>query len=175
MNNIKSITLISILIFLISCNNKNQDKIIGTWKGAKSENKTIDSFFIKSQILIDTIGKNNDDATNMKLYGIKNMDSLRKYLQLQHDSALITENNKIKNTHFIFKKDRTIELFFNGYNLTGKWNFDDEGSLILEVVKTSGDADLWRMKVITLNENELKLQFRKTNDTSIVTFNRASE
>ncbi len=175
MKNIINIISISIVLFFVSCNNKNQDKIIGTWKGVKSENNTIDSFFIKSQILIDTIGKNNDDATNLKLYGIKNMDSLRKHLQLQHDSALLAEKNKIKNTQFIFKKDRTIELFFSGYNLTGKWNFDDEGSLILEVVKTSGDADLWRMKVITLNENELKLQFRKTNDTSIVTFNHASE
>ena len=53
-----TIYIILISAVLFSCKN-NKQKLVGSWRSVRLENRDMDSFFVKSQIYIDTLGKNN--------------------------------------------------------------------------------------------------------------------
>ena len=171
--------LIPAIIFLIfaSCKHSKKEMLLGTWLGTKLENTTIDSFFIKSQHLIDTIGKNNDSVGNVLFYGTSNMDSLRHSLQQQYDSAYLIQTNRVKFTSFQFSKDNIAYISFDNKNNidTAKWNFDDEGALIFEDLTATGGRAIKRMVILNLNDTSLQLRIWNNNDSSQITFMRVHE
>ena len=151
--------------------------LLGTWKGIKLENTTIDSFFIKSQHLIDTVGKKNTPDENYEFYGTSNIDSVRQVLQMQHDSAKVIEFNKVYKTIFQFKNNKMAYISFDD-NIsidTAKWNFDDEGSLILEDLSQSGERRLLRFSILDINDTIMQLKIIENNDSSKITFRHFSD
>ena len=84
----------------IPFNKSVHEKIIGKWHAVKLENPGMDSFYASTQEYIDTIGKNNDAATNLELYSATNVDSIRQILQLQLDSAKKNQQEAVVNTMF---------------------------------------------------------------------------
>ena len=168
--------LLSVL-WLAACQHGKNELILGTWKGIKLENTTIDSFFIKSQQVIDTLGTHNDPDHNFEIYGTSNMDSVRHAMQLQHDSAFVIQSNRIKTTIFQFTKDKVAYHTFNA-NMdtdTAKWNFDDEGALILEDRNTGGNKAMKRMVIMALTDTIMVLKVWSNNDSSKITFRHEKE
>jgi hypothetical protein len=171
------IYLILISLVLFSCKRGKKELILGKWHAVKLENPSMDSFFANSQAYIDTIGKNNDPATNMSLYGATNMDSMRHLLQQQFDSAKFMQLNAVMNTMFNFRKDSIVLLSFNGSLDSSKWYFNtkNENELILAQLNTEKGAapnDNVTMKVLALSDTVLKLRFEENGSASTVTFNR---
>jgi len=164
-----TIILLLLAIVVFSCKKSKRDMIIGKWHAVKLENPDMDSFFIKSQAYIDTIGKGHDAATNMQLYGVANMDSMRQILQVQYDSAKLMQNNAVTNTTFNFRKDSVVILSFNGNVDSSKWYFDKAGALVLDKLNDYG-PDVIKMEIVTLADTVLKLRFIEDNATSTVTF-----
>jgi hypothetical protein len=169
----KLFAVLSVCVFLLfACARPNKELIIGTWQGTELQNAAIDNFFSLSQKVIDTMGKAHDAATNLALYGVANMDSLRQVFQLKHDSAYTAHINKVKNTMFRFLSNKTAYLIFgNNFQIdTAKWNFDDEGALVFEDLAAGSGNAMKRMQVMTLNDTALKLKISNGGDTSIITF-----
>lgn len=165
------IFFIVVAFVLIACNGRKQ-KLVGTWHVIKWENPYNDSFFRNAQNYIDTIGKEHDAATNMQIYGISNMDSLRHELQLQFDSARAVQENAATKTTFIFKKDGTAEVHIDTVSNTGKWLLDDENALILEETGFGNKGAVSKYQIVGLSDDELVLRFYEESDSSTVTFRR---
>jgi hypothetical protein len=163
-----AVVLLSLVLF--SCKRNNKEAIIGKWHAVKLENPEMDSFFIKSQIYIDTIGKGHDAATNIQLYGVANMDSMRHILQGQYDSAKTMQDAAVNNTIFNFRKDSVVILSFNGSVDSSKWYFDASGSLVLAELNGYGPGDKIKMELVALSDTVLKLKFIENTSVSTVTF-----
>ena len=173
----KLIYLLIVSVLLFSCQgNSSKQLLLGTWHSVKIENQEIDNFFINSQKYIDTVGKGNDAATNIALYGVANMDSVRVILQQQYDSVKQVQMKADTQTLFIFSKDSVASLAFPDRTESGKWYFDTEGSLVLEGGNENGEKETSKVQVVELNNTTLKLKFVKVEpdgtDTSFVTFRR---
>ena len=151
--------------------------ITACWQGVSLENPGIDSFFSRSQQLIDTLGKNNDPDRNSVLYGTWNMDSVRHALQTQHDSARATQMKRVTLTSFCFRADKTAVLSFDGKATldTARWSFDDEGTLVLEDVSQGGNHSAKKMGVLQLADTVLQLMIWGTDDSSKITFRKVVE
>ena len=165
------ILYVSVLFF--SCKRSNKQLIIGKWHAVKLENPGMDSFFSNSQAYIDTIGKNNDSATNFALYGAVNMDSMRQLLQQQYDSAKNMQTNSVLNTTFNFRDDGIVILSFNGSRDSSKWKFDNKNQLILTDLNKNDSGVLNQavtMQVLSLSDTDLQLKFEENNSFSTVTF-----
>ena len=160
------LALVSLVLF--SCKG-NRDKLIGSWHSVKLENRDIDSFFSKSQQYIDTIGKNNDPATNMDLYGTTNVDSLRRTMQEQYDSAKKIQMRSVTNTIFEFRKDSMLYISFNGNVDTCKWKMDGSNKIQVEDMNNNGGGEMtW--EIMELNEASLVLKIKEDTSYSKVTF-----
>lgn len=169
--NLLYVLLLTLLI--ASCKQATKDKrqmIIGTWHATKLENPELDSFFQNSQAYIDTVGKNGNPASNIELYGVENMDSMRKILQQQLDSAKSMQTNTVANTVFKFRADSVVVLSFNGGIDSSRWYFDTSGTLVLDDLNGATAGDKVNMQVISLNDSVMKLKFEEANTFSIVTF-----
>jgi hypothetical protein len=170
-----SIYLVLILLALYSCSGKKKQLLIGTWHSIKIENPDIDYFFKNSQKYIDTIGKGHDAATNLALYGVTNMDSMRAVLQLQYDSVKMMQMKADTQTLFTFAKDSVATLTFPDRTQAGKWYFNKD-TLILEGQDETGAIEKAGVEIVVLNDSLLKLKFIKTEqgvpDSSFVTFRR---
>ena len=151
--------------------------LVGTWRGTKLENTNIDSFFIKSQHVIDTLGKYNDPDKNYELYGTSNMDSVRRTLQIQHDSALFIQNQRVTKTVFSFTHDKYAYITFDDHTTTdtAHWTFDDEGSLLLEDISAGGSRAVKRMQILQLTDSVMRLQIWANDDSSKITFQKVAE
>jgi hypothetical protein len=167
-----TIYLMLFTLVLLSCKSNKRAMLIGTWHAVKLENPEMDSFFRNSQAYIDTIGKNHDDATNIQLYGVANMDSMRKILQVQFDSTKAMQMDAIAHTTFKFRKDSIVELSFNGVADSSKWYIDATGMLVLNDLNAQTATDKAQMEILELLGDTLKLKFMENNSSSIVTFNR---
>jgi hypothetical protein len=160
-------------LVLYACNGNKQAKqtlLIGTWHAVKFDNPNIDSFFKNSQDYIDTVGKNNNDATNMMLYHVSNMDSIRHLLQAQFDSAKMLQTNAVLNTVFTFRADSVVILSFNGGIDSSKWSFDSTGALELTDLNDGGAGDKLKMEILSSTDSVLVLKFREDSAYTTVTF-----
>ncbi len=153
----------------------NLQMITGNWQAVKLENPEMDDFFRKSQLFIDTLGKANDAATNLRLYGSANMDSIRHALQVQYDSSLAIYSKPVTNTSFNFTDDGIAVLSFNGNVDTSTWYVDSSGALVLHDMNQANAGDHVKMEIISVSDSVLKLRFRENNSFSTVTFRHSGE
>ena len=167
------VAIISVLCcgaLLFSCKGDRKHLIARTWHVVKWENPYNDSFFTNAQAYIDTMGKGHDDATNIALYGVANMDSMRHILQAQYDSAKAIQTKAANETLFNFRKDGIAEVTIDGKVNTGKWIMDDANGLILEETGFGNPAGISKYNIVSLTEQQLVLRFYGENDSSTVTF-----
>ena len=155
---------------LVSCKSGLQDKLTGSWHAIHLDNPVMDSFFEKSQKYIDTLGNANDSIGNYKIYGVTNMDSVRKSMQLQHDSAKAMQSDAVLKTIIRFFKDGKAEITMAGRVDTCKWLTDSDNGLILEEIGAGNNASVSRYHIVEINESQLKLRFFDEGDSSTVTF-----
>jgi hypothetical protein len=162
------IALFALIFF--SCKRSRQETLIGSWHAVKLENPEMDSFFVKSQAFIDTMGKNGDAATNLQVYGVTNMDSLRQAMQHQFDSAKVMQQSSVLNTQFKFRKDSVAILAFNGNVDSAKWHI--EGNiLVMEDMNKETEGQKLHMEILALTDTVMKLKFEENGASSTVTFN----
>lgn len=176
----KKLFFIPVLVCsILACRNNKKDLIVGTWHSVKIENRDVDSFFVRSKIYIDTVGRSNDAATNMELYGVENMDSMRRMLQLQYDSVRAIQAEADTQTVLELSADSMATLRFPDRAETGKWYYKDERTLVLKDTNENGEAETTEIGVELLDETTLKLRFVKSDegvaDTSHVTFRRENK
>jgi len=162
-----------LLLFLpaafFSCKN-NRQKLVGSWHSVRLENRDIDSFFVKSQLYIDTIGKNNDPATNMEVYGTTNIDSMRRMMQEQFDSAKSIQMRSVTNTVFNFSKDSMLYISFNGNIDTCKWILGGNNKLTVKDMNTGGTGDEMTWEILELTDTDLVIKMMQDTTFSKVTF-----
>ncbi len=174
-NNINTwshILVLFLIVFLFACKGGGQEKLIeGKWYAVHLENPAMDSFFRKSQEYIDTMGKGHDDATNLQIYGVANMDSVRRAMQVQHDSAKQMQDDAVTRTIFTFMKGGIAEITMAGITDSCKWLLDNDNGLIFEELGAGHNQAVSRYHIVELSENELKLRFYEEGDSSTVTFN----
>lgn len=163
------ILLLLCTVIVSACKHDKKSMITGKWHAVKLENPEMDSFFIHSQAYIDTVGKGHDDATNKELYGVANMDSMRRVLQGQYDSTKKMQTDAVTNTIFQFRKDSIAVLSFSGVTDSSKWFFDADGDLVLRDMHPGSDETV-KMQVLELSESVLKLRFEENGASSTVTF-----
>ncbi len=162
---------------VLSCTHNKHDMILGKWRSIKIENRDKDNFFRSSQQFIDTMGKGNTDIMNMEIYGVTNMDSLRRELQMQYDSALAAQVSIDTQSVFTFNSDSTIIFSFPGKNETGKWYIDKKGKLVMDETNELGETETLSVEITELTEKSMKLTFIRDleegiSDTSIVSFRK---
>jgi hypothetical protein len=148
----------------------NFQMLVGKWNAVSVANADLDSFFARGQKYIDTVGKNNDAATNMKLYGVTNMDSMRVILQAQYDSAKLMQQQAITTTSFYFGEEGLAVLSFHGSVDTSGWYIDSTGTLVLADMNAATKGEKLELEIVTVSDSLLKLKFRENNANSIVTF-----
>jgi hypothetical protein len=157
-------------VLLTSCKRHKKDMIIGQWQAFHLQNAQMDSEMLTGQKFIDTVGTHTDAATNMQLYGVANMDSMRHIMQQQMDSMKIIQEEAIKNTVFNFRKDGMAILTFSGRTDSAKWHYDEEGNaIVLDIMQGQDDTKL-DMEVAALSDTLLKLKFVENGSASTVTF-----
>ena len=164
--------VMAVPVLLTACQMKRnkKDMIVGQWQASRLENAQMDSGLILGQKFIDTVGKNSDAATNFKVYGTSNMDSLRHVMQQQLDSMKIAQDEAIKNTIFNFRKDGMAILTFSGRTDSAKWHYDQEGnSIVLDITQGQDNTKL-NMDVAAISDTVLKLKFVENGASSTVTF-----
>ena len=167
--------MLLLTVVFFACKSNDQNKIIGKWHAYKLENKMIDSDFIFTQKVIDTLGMGHDDATNMSLYNTSNMDSLRKALQIQHDEAFEVQKNAVKNTIFTLNTNGIAIMSFNGEVDSSKWKLTNNTRLLFSDLKGPEGADSTAMDILVLNDTLLKVRMTKETDTSVIFFRRESK
>lgn len=159
-------------VVLLACREHKGAMLVGTWHAVKLENPDMDSFFIRSQQYIDTVGRGNDTAGNRRLYGVTDMDSMRRVLQGQYDSARAMQLDAVNNTVFSFRKDSIVVLSFNGSIDSSKWYINDSGALVLDELNGYGTGDRVKMQIAALTDTMLKLKFSENGAISTVTFHK---
>jgi hypothetical protein len=157
---------------LFACKHRGENRrtmLIHSWHATKLENKEFDSFFANSQAYIDTVGKGHDAATNIALYQVANMDSMRVILQAQLDSAKKMHADAVLNTTFNFRNDSVAVMSFNGQVDSSRWYLSGNDTVILEDMHQVGGPKI-KMLILNLSTDELKLKMEENNATSTVTF-----
>lgn len=164
------------LIAVAACKDGKKGQIIGTWKGAKLENAEMDSFYASTKKMIDTMGANKDPRVNFELYNTTNIDSLKKSMLKEADSLHQQEINGVLTTTFTFDKSGIAYInFFGGRSLdTSKWSVENEELVMTEMIGPE-KGEVRRLRIIKLDDKELKLKFDGSLAFSEVTFTKQSK
>ena len=144
--------------------------IIGSWHSVRLQNDDLDSFYARAQHYIDTFGKNNTDAINLRVYKTTNVDSLRRLTQAQFDSSKNLQQQEVMNTTLIFRPDNTVYLSFNGALDTSKWSLGPDDMLTLEDMNAGTEHDKLTWEVTELTDTSLVVKMKKDSSYSKVTF-----
>ncbi len=145
-------------------------KLVGSWRSVRLENREIDDFYLRTQLFIDTFGKNNDAATNLRLYNTKNVDSLRRVTQEQFDSSKSMQQQAISNTTLTFNRDSIVYLSFNGAIDTSKWRLGTDNMLTLEDMNVGMEHEKIIWEITELTDTSLVVMMKKDTSYSKVTF-----
>ena len=97
------------------------------------------------------------------------MDSMRKVLQQQYDSAKTIQANTVLNTVFKFRKDSVAILMFNDNMDSARW-YMDGSKLVLDDLNKETQGQKLNMEIISLTDTVLKLRFEENGASSTVTF-----
>ncbi len=160
-----------------SCKNRTDRMLIGKWRSVKVQNRDKDNFFKTSREFIDSMGRGNSDSVNFEIYGVTNIDSLRRELQAQYDSAYAAQTTIDTSSIFTFNADSTVTFSFPGRSESGKWRVDNSGKLVLDETNEMGQTEQLKVDVVFNSSEEMTLTFIRDleeglSDTSVVLFRR---
>lgn len=166
----KIILFASLAVALYSCKGDKKDMIARKWRAVSVANPALDSLIADRQVFLDTFGRNTDAETNEKIYGFRNVDSLRQSLKAEWKDMKDMQHHAVENTWFDFKKDGLVIMNFSGQADSSKWSIDKDGSLILTEPKSKPNAVSIKMEIVSLSDTSLKLRYNDNGGTSTVTF-----
>ena len=106
----------------------------------------------------------------MELYGTTNVDSVRRLMQEQFDSAKVIQLRSVTNTIFNFRKDSLLFISFNGNVDTCKWTLGDNKKLTVKDMNTGGTGEEMTWEIIELTDTDLILKIAQDTTFSKVTF-----
>lgn len=172
----KKLTLAALLlvVFAVACKQQNDHLLVKKWQAVSLESPMLDAQIAEERRFIDTVGKTTDPETNERLYGVRNMDSMRLLLHAQMDSFIEMQSQTIRNTWLDFDKNGTVVSSFGSQPDTVAWYLDDDGALILDEMKQKGSGSKIKMEVVKLDADTLKLRFNENGFSSTATFIPAS-
>jgi hypothetical protein len=163
-----------LLVFVFaSCQQSKETIIAKKWSAISVEDPKQDEMLKEQELFIDTFGKNNDAATNIKEYGFSNVDSARESLKAEYSDYKKMQEHAIENTWFDFNKNGLVIMNFSGQRDSANWYFDKEGKLILDEPKLKGKGNIIKMDIISITDTLLKLKFAENGGMSTVTFHPA--
>lgn len=160
---------------IASCKPSKKDMITKRWQAIKVESAELERQIAESRIFFDTVGKSTDAATNLSLYGVANMDSMRVILKMQLDSVVTMQEKTVQNTWMHFFNDSTLVTSFDTPPDTVKWYFDDDGNIMLDELAQAGVGAKIKMEVVKLDDTSLHLRFNENGFSSLAIFVPASE
>jgi hypothetical protein len=158
------------LTLFASCKESKEDLIARKWQAISLESPMLDKQIAEERRFIDTVGTNTDAATNERLYGVRNMDSMRQWMHAQMDSFVYTQQQTIQNTWLDFNKNGTVAANFGTEPDTVSWYFNEEGALMLDEMKHTGSGSKIKMDVVKLEKELLQLRFEENGYSSTATF-----
>lgn len=162
-----------VVLGLSSCQAQNKEKLLTRkWQAISLESEGLDSMMAEQRRFLDTFGRNTTDEENMAMYGFSNIDSARSLLQKEMDDYMAMQDHAIKNTWFEFRKDGMVVMNFSGQEDSTKWHINDEGILVLEESAGSNPGGI-TMNILSLDDNNLKLQMTEQGMSSTVVFKPA--
>ncbi len=162
--------MLFITVALYSCTQKREDIIAKKWHAVALTSPQMDQMIAEQQQFLDTFGKNTDAETNKMAYGVENVDSMRRSLQLQLNDFKAMQSHAVKNTWFDIRKNGVAVMNFSGQVDSTNWYFDDEKNLVLDEMKLKGTGTKIIMEVVELADTAMKLRFTEDGVTSTVTF-----
>ncbi|RYE19454.1 MAG: hypothetical protein EOP51_19855 [Sphingobacteriales bacterium] len=166
----KLVLLLSATVLLYSCKHKPEDIIAKKWHATELSSPQMDQMMVEQQQFLDTFGKNSDAASNKLAYGVEDVDSMRRSLQLQMNDFKAMQEHAVKNTWFDIRKNGVAVMNFSGQIDSANWYFDDEKNLVLDEMKLKGTGAKLIMEVVELADTSMKLRFTEDGVTSAVTF-----
>lgn len=167
------ISYLLLLVVFASCQQSKETMLAKKWNAVSVDDPKQDEMLKEQEIFIDTFGKNNDAATNLKEYGFSNVDSARESLRAEYVDYKKMQEHAIENTWFDFNKNGIVIMNFSGQKDSANWYFDKENKLILDEPKLKGKGNIIKMEVITIADTLLKLKFAENGGTSTVSFKPA--
>lgn len=157
-------------ISFVGCKETKEQMLVKKWQATGFVNPELNKQIAESKVFFDTIGKSTDAATNEKLYGVRNMDSMRAELKLQLDSFVAMQESTVKNTWLDFRKDGTVIANFGSDPDTVKWYFDDDGNLMLDELEQKGAGSKIKMEMVQISDTLLELRFNENGFSSLASF-----
>ena len=106
----------------------------------------------------------------MEVYGTTNVDSLRKLMQEQYDSAKIIQMRSVTNTVFSFTKDSLLFISFNGNIDTCKWTLAANNKVMVEDLNKGGTGEKMTWEILELSDTDLVIKIPQDSSFSKVTF-----
>lgn len=166
----KHLLLLIAPMLLFSCKPSKKELITRKWQAVGVQSGMLDNEIKEERHFIDTIGTTTSPAQNLELYGVSNMDSMRKLMHKSLDSTIASQEETIKNTWLLFDKNGTVVTHFGAEPDTVAWYFDDDGALMLDEMKHKGAGSKIKMNVLKLTDKELQLQFEENGFSSTASF-----
>lgn len=166
----KIVLLLTVTIAFYSCKQKPEDVIARKWHAVELSSPQMEQMISEQQQFLDTFGKHSDAASNKLAYGVEDVDSMRRSLQLQLNDFKAMQDHAVKNTWFDIRKNGIAVMNFSGQVDSTNWYFDDEKNLVLDEMKLKGTGTKLIMEVVSLTDTAMKLRFTEDGVTSTVTF-----
>jgi hypothetical protein len=160
----------AIVLFMLSCKGDKKEVIVNNWRAFNIENPELEAMMQEQELFIDTFGRNTDARTNERLYGVQNIDSMRKALKAQFDTTRMIQKSAMRTTTLRFREDGIAFLNFGKQPDTTRWYFDDKGALIMDKKMFSGSGGVLKMDVVMLSDTLLKLKYTENGVATIASF-----
>lgn len=143
------------------------------WQEVSIDNPTMQSAIDEQERFIDTLGAHTSPEDNQHLYGIRDLDSLKRELSGQVNAYHIEQQRIIDSTWFLFRKDGIVLLNSDEGVDSASWYLDEDKNLILDEMKLKGTGSTITMQILELTDTSLRLSFTQDNATSTVRFRPA--
>ncbi|MEI8280129.1 MAG: hypothetical protein WCG87_10225 [Bacteroidota bacterium] len=166
----KILLILSLCIFIVACTRDKKEMLVNRWKATHIENPQLDQMMKEQADFIDTLGKNNDPVTNERLYGVKNIDSMRKSLKMQLDTTRMIQDKMMQKTTFDFKSNNLAILNFGQGLDSAIWSLDNSGILILDEKPLKNSGGMVKMEILELSDTSLKLKYTEKGIATTATF-----
>ncbi len=164
-----------IALIFTSCKQKREDIIARKWQEVAMTNAQMDEVMRSQKAFIDTVGMHTTTAENMRDYGVTNVDSFKRLLQMNMDSFSAAQKRAIDATIFDFRPGGIVYMHTDGGLDSAAWSFEEDGMLLLDEQKLAGVGTQLHVEVITLTDTVMNLKFMENNSSSNAIFKPAKK
>lgn len=166
----QTLLVLSVCLFMAACSRDKKEMLVNRWKATHMENPQLEQMMKEQAEFIDTLGKSNDPATNERLYGVKNIDSMRRALKMQLDTTRMVQDQMMQKTTFDFRSNNIAILNFGQGVDSAIWSLDKDGILILDEKPLKNTGGMVKMEILELSDTSLKLKYTEKGIATTATF-----